>query len=330
VSAAHALPAEVRLYDRLFRVPDPEDLPEGGAVVDNLNPESLVVLRDARVEPSVASDDPATRYQFERTGYFWRDPVDGVGDTLVFNRIVTLKDAWSRRGASGADEASRAKADGVGKSKGKAPAGRDTGGESTPDGGRRVSEDRAGARRADPELTARMDRYVTELGLSAEDADVLTGERDFSDFFETALAEHGLAASVAAWVVNDVRGLLGGRGVGVLPFGGAELGRLARLVDEGTVSRRGAKDVLVELAENGGDPAAIVARMGLENVTDAGALAPIIDQVLAAWPEKVAEYRAGKVSLLGLFVGEVMKATRGAADPKTTKALLTERLSGDA
>ncbi|MCG6955576.1 MAG: glutamine--tRNA ligase/YqeY domain fusion protein, partial [Gemmatimonadetes bacterium] len=330
VSAAHALTAEVRLYDRLFDTPNPEEVPEGGDLVDNLNPESLVVVRDARIEPSVASDAAGTRYQFERTGYFWRDPVDGVGDALVFNRIVTLKDTWSGRAVSG-DTSDVSKASGevapvsireASRKATEAPS-------QTPTGGPRVSEERAGKRRADPELGARMLRYVEELGLSPEDADILTGSRGFSDFFEAALAEHGDAQTIAAWVVNDVRGVLGRGSVDDLPFGGMELGKLARLVDDGTVSRRAAKDVLAEMAAEGGDPATVIARLGLEKVADTDVLAGVVDTVLAAWPEKVAEYRGGKVSLMGLFVGEVMKATRGAADPKAVRAVLAARLGAD-
>jgi len=172
-------------------------------------------------------------------------------------------------------------------------------------------------------------RYVEELGLSPEDADILTGSRGFSDFFEAALAEHGDAQTIAAWVVNDVRGVLGRGSVDDLPFGGMELGKLARLVDDGTVSRRAAKDVLAEMAAEGGDPATVIARLGLEKVADTDVLAGVVDTVLAAWPEKVAEYRGGKVSLMGLFVGEVMKATRGAADPKAVRAVLAARLGAD-
>jgi len=327
VSARHALQAEVRLYDRLFSIPDPEELPDGGDLTDNLNPESLVVMRDARVEPSVAADAADTRYQFERTGYFWRDPVDGAGDALVFDRIVTMKDTWGRRVAPGAAqvkvEAHRptvtttaaGRDDGPPPARGAAPAARP-----------QPSRERAGTRRADPELAARMQRYVDGLGLSSEDADVLTGTRAFSDFFEAALAEHAEAAVVASWMVNDLRGVMQGRAVEDLPFGGAELGRLAGLVGAGTVSRRAAKDVLAEMAEKGGDPVAVVARLGLEKLDDASALDAVVREVLAAWPEKVADFRAGKENLLGLFVGEVMKATRGTADPKAARARLLERL----
>jgi glutaminyl-tRNA synthetase len=102
VSAEHALPAGVRLYDRLFSVPDPEaDLQEGQDFTVNLNPESLVVVENAWVEPALADDPPGTRYQFERHGYFMSDPADSGPDRLVFNRTVTLRDSWAKIAAKG-------------------------------------------------------------------------------------------------------------------------------------------------------------------------------------------------------------------------------------
>jgi len=95
VSAAHAVPAEVRLYDRLFSVEDPEIVPEGKTFLDNLNPHSLEVLRDALVEPSLASALPGHRVQFERLGYFCVDP-DSRPGALVFNRTVSLRDTWAK------------------------------------------------------------------------------------------------------------------------------------------------------------------------------------------------------------------------------------------
>lgn len=97
VSTEHARPAEVRLYDRLFSVPDPEaNLEEGRDFTVNLNPESLVVVENAWVEPALAEDSPGTRYQFERHGYFMSDPEDSRPEGLVFNRTVTLRDSWAR------------------------------------------------------------------------------------------------------------------------------------------------------------------------------------------------------------------------------------------
>jgi glutaminyl-tRNA synthetase len=96
VSAAHALPCEVRLYDRLFKVPDPDDVPEGQDFISNLNPNSLVVIQHSLIEPNVSDDPPGTCYQFERLGYFISDPVDSQPGALVFNRTVTLRDTWRK------------------------------------------------------------------------------------------------------------------------------------------------------------------------------------------------------------------------------------------
>src|SRR5262249_21511636 len=96
VSAAHAVPAEVRLYDHLFSKPDPDDVPEGQDYRANLNPNSLIVLKDCRVEPGLVNAFPGSRYQFERQGYFCVDSKDSRSGALVFNRTVALRDTWAK------------------------------------------------------------------------------------------------------------------------------------------------------------------------------------------------------------------------------------------
>jgi glutaminyl-tRNA synthetase len=321
VSAGGSVSAEVRLYDRLFKVPDPDDVPEGGDFTMHLNPDSRTVLTGARVEAALAGPDLPERLQFERLGYFAVDPDSSAGRP-VFNRIVTLKDTWSARGRPdvGAEAPTgRPKDAAPAEAPAEAPAPRD-----------RISDERRAARVADPELAARFERYRAELDLTLEDADVLTGTRALSDFYEVALATRAAPDAVASWVVNDLRSLVDGEALDALPFGGAALGRLAALVDEGVVSRRAAREVLAEMVARGGDPAEIVARRGLEKLDDPGALRPVVDEVLAAWPEKVAEYRAGNHNLLGLFMGQVMKGTGGTADPALARRLLLEALGGGA
>ena len=95
VSAKHAVNCELRLYDRLFTQANPDDVPEGADFLSVLNPESLVVIENAKVEPSVLSDAPLSRYQFERTGFFVADE-DSTPEKPVFNRTVTLKDSWAK------------------------------------------------------------------------------------------------------------------------------------------------------------------------------------------------------------------------------------------
>ena len=96
VSAAHSLPAEVRLYDRLFRVANPLGEKEGSNFTDYLNPKSLETLTSCQVEPGLAGAAPGSRYQFERLGYFCVDAVDSLAKGLVFNRTVTLRDSWAK------------------------------------------------------------------------------------------------------------------------------------------------------------------------------------------------------------------------------------------
>jgi glutaminyl-tRNA synthetase len=96
VSAERSLPCEVRLYDRLFAVPDPDDVAEDQDFTANLNPESLVTLTDSRIEPSVAEGPAGARFQFERQGYFVSDLRDSTPGKLVFNRTVTLRDTWAK------------------------------------------------------------------------------------------------------------------------------------------------------------------------------------------------------------------------------------------
>jgi len=309
VSVDSALTAEVRLFERLFQEGPDEELSEE-TVVEHVRPDSLVIIADAKVEPSVAADAADTRYQFERTGYFWRDPVDGVGDRLVFNRIVALKDTWAKKEPP-AEEPPRpatVSAPPRRRSKPKAPAAK------------------PGARLGDPRLTEKFEHYRGELGVSDELAEVLVDSDEWADFFEAALTEYDDAPALAAWIVNDLRGLLGDRDLGDLRFGGPEMGSLAALVERGDVTRRAAKDVLARMIEEGGDPAGLIEEMGLAKVADPEELGEVVDEVLAAWPDKVDEYRAGKRGLIGLFVGEVMKKTGGAADPATAKSILTTRL----
>ena len=321
VSARHALEAEVRLYGPLFRPTQASDEPpvENEDLLALVDPDSIEVFGDARVEPSVAHDPADLRYQFERTGYFWRDPVEGRGDALVFNCIVPLKDSWGRKAVETATPPAQDKSS-ADRAEPKTGAGPEPG--SKP----RISEHRASVRAEDPELAARFERYQRELGLSTEHADVLTSSRAASDFFEAALSEHDDASDIGAWMVTDLRGLLDDRTVEDLPFDGAGLGRLAALVATDRVSRRAAKDVLARMADEGGEPEALVQEMGLTQLKDAEALGSVIDDVLAKWPEKVEEYRAGNGNLMGLFIGQVMNATQGAADPTQTRALLSERL----
>jgi glutaminyl-tRNA synthetase len=307
VSAERGLPCEVRLYDRLFTVPEPAA--GEGDFKHHLNPESLVTVRGAVIEPSVRDDPPGSRYQFERLGYFCSDAVESRPDALVFNRTVTLRDTWARAAAAPPVP---------------------TAPEPKPPGAAEPCQPRS--RAAAPqeprtsELEARRRRYLDRFGVAKKEADLLTRELATSNLFEAALSERAHPRAVANWVIHELPRAAGGRTVENLPFGGGELGELVAMVEDGTLSGSAAREVLSEMMDSGEAPTAIVERRGLRQVSDPDALAPAIDEVVAEHPTKVDEYRAGRSGLLGFFVGQVMRKSGGRANPELVKALLERRL----
>ncbi|MFO8174008.1 MAG: glutamine--tRNA ligase/YqeY domain fusion protein [Longimicrobiales bacterium] len=323
VSALHGLPATVRLYDRLFRVPDAEEVPEGGDFTDNLNPGSRVDLGGAFVEPSIAQDPPGTRYQFERLGYFVSDTEESSPTNLVFNRIVTLRDTWGRRveGSATAEGKGAAKADLE-----KIPAERPerTGG--TIPGKDTGREARDEIRSRNPALASLYAGFKDELGLPEEQADILTGSHEISAFFQEAAALHGNERDLANWVVNELLREVKDTPFSELSMTPQDLAELVELLVEGTISQPVAKEVFAEMVGKGVDPRAVVEERGLERVSDMGALAAMVDEMLEAFPEKVEEYRGGKTGLMGFFTGRIMRKTEGRADPRLVQDLLRERL----
>jgi aspartyl-tRNA(Asn)/glutamyl-tRNA(Gln) amidotransferase subunit B len=183
-------------------------------------------------------------------------------------------------------------------------------------------------RRQLPELPdAKKARFVSVLGLSPDDASVLVAERATALLFEK-VAERRDAKAAANWVTGDLFAALNRLGVGIerSPVSPEQLGALIDLVGDGTISGRIAKEVFAEMAATGADPTAIVEEKGLRQVTDTGAIAAAIDAVLAAQRDKLAEYRAGRDKLFGFFVGQVMKATQGKANPALVNELLKKKL----
>lgn len=322
VSAVHAVPIEVRLYARLFTTPNPEEVEEGKRFQDYINPDSLEVLRNSLVEPSVANAAPGDRFQFERQGYFVADMVDSKPGALVFNLVVDLRDSWAKVAQAESTPATPQR-----EAKASAPKSTPPPSDSNPSSRKSKTEVRDAVRAQQPELAARLTRYTTELGLPFDDADVLTGDLALARFFEDAVAVHGNAKNVANWVLNEVLRELKEKPIDSLPFGGAQLGQLVALVDSNAISSGAGKEVFGELMARGGDPKAIVEAHGLQQVSDAAQLLPLIDSVIAANAEKAAQYRSGKTGLLGFFVGQVMRQIGSKANPQVVQALVQERLA---
>ncbi len=186
----------------------------------------------------------------------------------------------------------------------------------------------ADIRAAMPELPdARRTRLVSQHGLSDYDARVLVAEKDNADYFEAAAVGHD-SKLVANWVISELFGLLNRNSIAIVdsPVSSAALGELVGLVADSTISGRIAKDVFAEMFETGQSASAIVESRGLRQISDRGAVSAMIDSVMMRESGKVAEYRGGKSKLFGFFVGQVMKESRGKADPKVVNALLREKL----
>jgi len=175
---------------------------------------------------------------------------------------------------------------------------------------------------------ARRQRFAEQYALPAYDAGVLVAEREVADFYEAAVAAGGPAKAVSNWVMTDVLRVLAERNCSLvdLPLTAAALGALTRLVEEGSLNMTGARQIFEVLVARGGDPAALLQELGLAQVSDAGALERMVAEAIAANPKSVADYRSGKAAAAQFLMGQVMRASKGKANPPMVLALLKQKL----
>ena len=305
VSATEGVPARAHIYDHLFTAEEPGK--RTGDPLDDLNPDSLDI-REAILEPWAAAQPPGSRLQFERLGYFFRDP---EVEELRFNLTVALKDKWARKKAAPVVEAPAAPV-------------------TAPDDKRRRKRARGAqrdaARAANPVLAGAYARLVGELGLPETEVRVITDNEARVAFFEAALGAHPDPHAVAKWMVNRLIGKLSGDQLAALSFDGGAFGRLVALVSGGEIPGSIGGRVLEEMVTSGGEPAEIIERLGLKPVSDEGELRTIIQGVMDDHADAVARYRAGNQGLRGFFVGQVMQKTGGKADPRVAAKLIGELL----
>ncbi|MEE4357123.1 MAG: Asp-tRNA(Asn)/Glu-tRNA(Gln) amidotransferase subunit GatB [Desulfococcaceae bacterium] len=180
-----------------------------------------------------------------------------------------------------------------------------------------------------PELPdEKKQRFTEELQLPSYDAKVLTAERELADYFETCLETYNNPKQVSNWVMGSLLGLLNaeGKSIAQSPVSPPMLAELLKLVDGGTISGKIAKTVLEEMAQSGKKAGQIVEEKGLVQVSDTSAIAALADKVLAASPDEVARYKEGNKKLMGFFVGQVMKESKGRANPKMVNEILRKKL----
>jgi aspartyl-tRNA(Asn)/glutamyl-tRNA(Gln) amidotransferase subunit B len=182
-----------------------------------------------------------------------------------------------------------------------------------------------------PELPRqKRQRYEQEFGLSPYDARVLTDDRDAALYLEAAIAAGADAKQAANWVMGDITSYLKTQKVSIetIAFRPENLAELIGLIEKGTINGKIAKEILPELLANGGSVQKLVESKGMTSLSDPGAIGALIDEIMAANPKELEQYRAGKTKLLGFFVGQVMKQSGGRAEPKLTNQILNEKLNG--
>ncbi|HCD04893.1 MAG TPA: Asp-tRNA(Asn)/Glu-tRNA(Gln) amidotransferase GatCAB subunit B, partial [Methylophaga sp.] len=185
-----------------------------------------------------------------------------------------------------------------------------------------------------PELpNEKRDRFVSEMGLSRYDASVLTSSRELADYFEAVLVATGNKdpKQCANWVIGDLSGALNKAGLDITesPVSAAQLGSVLLRIQDNTISGKIAKQVFEAIWNGkGADADAVIEAQGLKQVTDTGAIEAMIDEVIAANPDQLQQYRDGKEQVFGFFVGQVMKASKGKANPGQVNDILKQKLAG--
>jgi aspartyl-tRNA(Asn)/glutamyl-tRNA(Gln) amidotransferase subunit B len=182
-----------------------------------------------------------------------------------------------------------------------------------------------------PELPdARKVRYTEEFGLPSYDASVITSSKEIADLFEDSLKYTQDAKSVANWIMGDLLGHLNSTGqqLAEVKLTGQGLGEMIGLIEKGTISSKIAKTVFKEMLTSGKLPAQVVEEQGLVQISDEGAILAIVNEVIADNPASVEDYKAGKEKAIGFLVGQVMKRSKGKANPGLANKLLVEALQG--
>ena len=293
VSIKEAKKVEVRLYDRLFSC----EAPQG---IEDINENSLKIIKNAFIEPAVITQKIDERFQFEREGYFYTDPIDYTTENPVFNKIVGLKDSWAKKKKT-TKPAPKSQIKKV-----------QIDGEITP-----MNETQQKL----------FDRYTLELKLNSEVANILARDEYLSLFYKEALLELNSPVGLANIISNEVARVVKENQSNKLKFNPQQIAQLIKMVDDEIISNKIAKQVFETMVKTGENPSKIVEEKGLLQISDSEIISTIIDEIILKNSSNVAKFKAGNTKLLGFFVGQVLKATNGKANPKVVNELVGKKLS---
>ena len=287
VEANSAKQIEVRLYDRLFKT----EIPEG---IEDINPNSLKIIENALIEPAVIEDRINSRFQFERHGYFYRES----GERTVFNRIVPLKDSWSKKLQRGRRERVKER--------------RQIDGKVTP---------------MTPEEKILFERYTKEHNLNREVANILARDNRLSQFYREALQEFNSPIAIANIITNEVARELKVKNLDELKFSPKDIADLVKMLEDETISTKIAKEVFEEMSRSGKEPIRIVEERGVQQINDKSLILSVVKEIIHRNPENLKKFKDGNRRLQGFFIGEVLKATNGKANPKIVNELVIRELN---
>ena len=291
VEKSTAKKIELRIYDRLFK----NEAPQG---IEDINPNSLKIVKDALIEPAVITNKPDVRFQFERQGYFYSDPIDYTDEAPVFNKIVALKESSSKKKKTPQVQKQQIKKVQID-------------GEATP------------LTNIEQKL---FDKYTNELKLNNEVANILARDTKLSSFYEDVLSELNSPISIANIVSNEVAKELKNKEINELKFTTKDIAELIQMIDDETISSKIAKQVFEDMLKTGNKPKQIVKDKGLIQISNPAEILPIINEVISNNPDNVNKYKDGNNKLFGFFVGQVLKATGGKANPKVVNELVKNEL----
>lgn len=312
VDSVQAKEIEVRLYDRLYSCEAPDGL-------EDLNPDSLHVIKNALVEPAVITDKADVRFQFERQGYFYTDPIDYTDEKPVFNKIVGLKDSWAKKTKV---------VENIDKT------------ESTPKQETKNLQVIGEVAPMSEDQKALFNKYINELKLNSEVANILARDEKLSSFYEDAYEKLNLisfmnsakiniqnsSVILSNIVVNELAKELKEKEFRELKFHAMQIAQLVEMIDDETISSKIAKQIFEEMSKTGKEPKDILEDKGLVQISDPSIILPIIDEIISKNPDNVEKFKAGNTKLLGFFVGQVLKNTGGKANPQVVNELVAEKL----
>ncbi len=282
VDAKSAKKAEVRIYDRLYKCEDPQGM-------EDLNENSLKVMKNALIEPAVLELDE-DRFQFERQGYFYKDPVDFTKEQPVFNKTVGLKDSWNRPKKQHQVKPKKQK------------------------------EFVQGEVAPMNEKEQKKYELYQNLGLNAEVANTIARDEVLSNFFEEALGFYDKANTLANLVANEVAKSY--KNETHKNIKAEHIATLARMIDDELISSKIAKQVYEQMEQDGGYPKQIVEDKNLMQISDVEVIKGFVGEVMRSNPDKVEQVKNGNEKLLGFFVGQVLKLSEGKANPKVVGELI--------